>query len=103
MNYKIRKVSEELLKIEKEYYEGYTTQNFLKGFFSRYVENYFSKDGEKSEINKIRELKLLDCFFLIVQGVIVYKVFHISCKELKNYKNHMKVSNHQNIQQNFFF
>jgi hypothetical protein len=86
MNYKIRRVSEELLKIEKEYYESYTTQNFLKGFFSRYVENFFSRDVEKSnKINKIRQLKLLDSFFLIVQGAIVFKIFATSIKELKNY------------------
>jgi hypothetical protein len=50
------------------------------------VENFFSRDVEKSnKINKIRQLKLLDSFFLIVQGAIVYKIFDTTIKELKNY------------------
>jgi hypothetical protein len=77
MNYQIRNISKKLVNVEKEYYDGYTTQNFLKGFFNRYV----------LEPNKLNEtqLRLLDAFFLIVQGSIVYKIFIKSMQELNAY------------------
>lgn len=73
MNNKIRNVSENLLNISKEYYDGYTIQNFLKGFFNRYVKE-LNKFGE----NHLQQLQTLDSFFLTVQGSIVSSI----CKNI---------------------
>lgn len=77
-NINIRNISKKLVNVEKEYYDGYTIQNFLKGLFNRYV----------LEANRLNEtpLQLLDSFFLIVQGAIVYKIFIKSKEELNNYE-----------------
>ena len=77
-NKEISDISRKLVDVEKEYYDGYTTQNFLKGFFSRYVE-------KPNKLDNI-QLQLLNSFFLIVQGAIVCNIFIKSIEKLNYFK-----------------
>lgn len=84
-NLSIRNISKKLVNVEKEYYDGYTIQNFLKGLFNRYVLEPKRLNENPNKLNET-PLQLLDSFFLIVQGAIVYKIFIKSKEELNNYE-----------------
>jgi hypothetical protein len=84
MNNKIRNVSEKILNVSKEYYDGYTIQNFLIGFFTRYV-----KEPNQLKENQLQKLQILDTFFFLVQGSIVSSIrkrIEFQIKELKKEK-----------------
>lgn len=62
----MHKASKKLWEIEEAYVEGYTIQNFIKGFLHRHTLKLDSITGD--------QLYVLNLYFLVVQGEITSKI-----------------------------